>query len=268
MAKRHMAPSRKQRPPIRMALCAPFWGIALVLSGCQLVYGEYQAGHGTGGSAGAVQGGGQATGGAASIGGTTSQGGSEPGGSAPTGGSAPCDGTSPYRCVNGVLQACTSGAWTTKQTCTDPALCQPALGVCDVCATGEWTCVDSVLSFCNADHTAFTPGPTCSPPLYCDLTANHCVACATGEARCNGDDLAVCTLDRSDWGAQSCQGLGCHVFDGMTDYCNVCTAANPPVCQTTPTGAQLRSCVSGLWRTTTCANGCADATPTNPAACY
>jgi hypothetical protein len=157
--------------------------------------------------------------------------------------------------------------WTTIDTCARLALCQPALGVCDACADGERNCsAGGQLSVCNADHTAFTPVDTCQAPLYCDTTSEHCVACADKQAQCNGDYLAVCNADRTAWDleAQSCGVLGCHVVDGVADYCNVCAADSPSACSSPTT---LQSCVSGKWRGTVCPNGCVAATSTTPAAC-
>jgi hypothetical protein len=260
-----MASSCNRRVLMRRVLCVAFWTLGLGLSGCQVVLGEYQAGHGTAGSAGAAHTGGAAVaGGGTSAGATQSSGGAE---STAGAGAVDCSGTDPYRCQDAALQACTAGVWTTIDTCTRPALCQPALGVCDVCADGERTCTGSVLGVCSADHTAFTPAATCVDPLYCDVTADHCVACGAGWARCNGDFLDVCNAARTAWNlqAQSCSGLGCFAVGGKADYCNDCTAANPSVCVSSST---LLSCVSGKWRATACPTGCADATTTTPAACY
>ncbi len=227
------------------------------VAGCQLAFGEYHGGHAAAGAAGA---------GTSGAGGrTASSGGSDATGGFPS----DCDGTIAHRCVEGALQACNAGVWTTLQTCARPALCQPDAGVCDVCAENERRCDGSVLGVCNPEHTGFTTLDTCSGTLYCDVTADHCVACATNQAQCNanGDYVDVCNSQRTGWTlrAQSCNGLGCQIVDGRSDYCIVCTAANPPVCVPPKT---LRTCVSGKWRATECPTGCADATSTTPAACY
>jgi hypothetical protein len=247
-----MVTSGSQSPSTRLLLAAAAWAVGL--AGCQLAFGEYRVGHAAAGSAGAAHVGGGASG---SSGGAQSTGGS---------GASDCSGTPSFRCQpDASLQACTDGVWVTIDTCTRPALCQPTLGVCDVCADGERTCTGSELGVCTADHTAFAPVATCVDPLYCDPTADHCVACSVGQARCNGAYLAVCNADRTAWDlrAQSC-ALGCQVVDGITDYCNDCTADSPSAC-TTPT--TLRSCVSGRWKATDCSLGCVDATATTPAAC-
>jgi hypothetical protein len=262
MVERHMALSRSGPSLVHPAFCAPGWGIVLLLSGCQVVFGEYQAGQVAAGGAGA-------TGGTASAGGGAAAGtAGAPAGAQPPGGSSSyCSGTPAYTCSGALLQACDNGAWTTVGDCVRIALCQPALGVCDVCADGERNCSASgQLSTCNADRTGFTPGPICSSPLYCDVTADHCVACAAGQARCNGDYLDVCNADRTAWDlkAQSCEGLGCHVVDATAAYCNDCTAGSASACSSPTT---LQSCVAGKWRGEECPKGCVDATPTTSAVC-
>lgn len=266
-----MASSRNRRGQTSLVFCA-CWALGLL--GCQLVFGEYKAGHADG--AGAAQTGGTAVaGGGASAGGEvagapggTAGAASSSGGAAPTGGSGGyCSGTPPYTCSGALLQACTNGVWSTIDTCARPGLCQPALGVCDACADGDRACTGSVLGVCNADRTGFTTIDTCQAPLYCDPTADYCVACAANQARCNGDYLDVCNADRTAWilEARSCGGLGCQDVGGTADYCNDCTADNPSVCASANV---LRSCISGKWKATQCPNGCVDATETTPAACY
>ena len=146
MTKDSVSMSQNPRRHGWMALCAVWLSVAPALPSCQLAFGEYQIGDGTGGGADAVRGGATSTGGATSIVGTESSRGStnatirssgglaSSGGTKSAGSSAPidCNGTPPYRCLNADLQVCTNGIWTTKQTCSRLALCQPTVGVCDV----------------------------------------------------------------------------------------------------------------------------------------
>jgi len=265
-----------------MALCAVWLSVAPALPSCQLAFGEYQIGDGTGGGADAVPGGATSTVGATSTGGTKSGGStnvtiSSSGGLASSGGTgsassnAPsdCNGSPPYRCLNADLQACIGGTWTKKQTCSRLALCQPAMGICDVCAKGDVSCNGPVLGVCNIAQTGFDL-TTCVAPLYCDATINYCTACSFNQARCTvstGDSLDICNSDRTGWDlkAASCNGLGCHATDGKVDYCNDCTAANLPLCASS---TLLRSCVSGKWKTSNCTAGCATGTATTPAGCF
>ncbi len=266
-----MASRQNHCPFIHIVPSPAFLGIALALAGCQLAFGDYKVGNGTGGSAGTAQSGGaKSSGGGTSLGGTSSRGGtSSSGGANSTGGSGliACNGTPPYRCQNGVLQACTGGFWTTKQTCASPGLCQPATGVCDVCADGQLNCNGQVLGTCNTAHTAFAPTTTCVSPSYCDATISHCVVCDAGQQRCNGDYLDVCNAQRTAFNPQavSCNGLGCQVVDGKADYCIVCFATDPPQCASNASGAFLRTCISGQWTAKSCTNGCSIGPP---AACY
>ena len=283
MSKLSVSMSQNQRHRGWMSLCAAFWSVAPTLPSCQLAFGEYEIGDGTGGGADAIQGSATSTGGPTSIAGTKSSGGStnattgysgglaSSGGTGSAGSSAPidCNGTSPYRCLNAELQACINGVWTTKQTCHRLALCQPAVGVCDFCANGDLNCNGPVLSVCNTARTGFVQ-TTCVSPLYCDATINYCIACTFNQARCSvstSDSLDICNSDRTGWDLQaaSCNGLGCHATDGKNDYCNDCTAANLPLCASS---ALLRSCVSGKWKTSNCATGCATGTASTPASCF
>lgn len=248
---------------------AMYWlGLAIGLTSCQLVFGDYHLVDGTGGTAGSLQGGSGTTGGDTFVaGGTATGGASSFGGSQPTGGSpSDCTGTPPFRCQGAALQACVNGAWTTTQTCPTAALCEPAAGVCDACATGDRQCSGSVLSVCNADHTGFMQKAVCEAPLYCDTTSDNCVACTINQSRCDGDSVDVCNEARTAWTlkATACSDYGCYVVDGSTDHCSVCDASSPAACS----GDVLRTCSAGLWTATTCTNGCVDATATTPAACY
>jgi hypothetical protein len=243
-----------RRSPTRPVPLVVFLGFGL--SSCQLVFGEYHSGHAAAGRAGVggTAGAGTLSGGTPSTAGTSSN---------------DCTGTPPYRCQDVALQACDAGTWTTIATCTRAGLCQPTLGVCDVCADGDRSCSGSggsggggskVLSVCNTDHTAFVPKATCTAPLYCDVGVDYCVACAAKETRCNGNYLDQCNSARTGWDlrAQSCGTFTCHVVDGKSDYCNVCSNSDPQACSSPNT---MRSCVSGKWVATDCPNGCSGTAP-------
>jgi hypothetical protein len=184
------------------ALLVSLWGV----SGCYLVFGDFQADPSLG------QGGAANKGGAAATGGGTA---------------SAC--SQAYQCTSaGLLQKCLSGKWSDVQLCPDPARCNAVAGQCDTCTENQLQCNGTkTIEICNGARNGWSFYASCDTTQNCDLATFNCAVCPAGKSCKDETTLITCSADQKRIvETTTCTLLDgkCHVVDGADDSCTQCAA--------------------------------------------
>lgn len=221
--------------------------LAVVQSGCQWVFGDFEMAD------------------PAETGGTTGQGGTTSTSSTTV---TSCGQGRSFYCDLNVLINCSTGKQT---TCARQSLCDGEYGVCLVCSDGEKQCNGAVVEKCNAAQSGWNAETDCglsASAKVCEPNLKTCVTCLDGDAKCAGTVILKCNADRSGWDETPCDitydPKGCVVDSATRAHCVACDSDSFVA---SCSGDNLFTCVNGQIVRTACANGCAARTSSTPASC-
>ncbi len=174
-------------------------------------------------------------------------------------GAQQCGGT-----TKAVLQVCPTSqlAWSDKQTCATPGLCDKGLAACipPVCdVAGQSRCTGQNHEKCDANRKNWVIDETCTASQICDVTKGCLGQCPTPAQRCSGKQIEICSVNKDtqapEWlPGKACPSAALCSVDGTgTAVCGTvtCTTAGQYSCS----GQALRVCSDGLdkWNpVTTC----------------
>ncbi|HEY5960966.1 MAG TPA: hypothetical protein VIV60_30630 [Polyangiaceae bacterium] len=188
---------------------------AMVVTGCQLLFGDFQFTTQDGGVGGFV----------GSI-------------SAAGGSSLPsdCSIEGAARCNGSMLELCSSKRWVGERDCITQSQCDADHTRCKECVPNSFRCDAFRLMQCTSNGENWNLYKACDDGASCDAQNGRCTKCAVDEAICYQGLLQLCNADRDGWGVTDCGNV------------NRCRTSPPPSCgpcaegEYQCNGSQLQRC--------------------------
>ena len=229
----------------------------LLISACQVLFGEYKSGQPDAGVANGLRESGNSaiSGGTGVIGDNGASGGilGNAGGGASAAstddsGTPTCDSDGTYRCTEAALEVCQNHQWQPQVACAKD-LCDAERGRCMLCSPGAERCMAWSLEACSSTGDSWTVAAECDTAAYCDSVSKTCLACLPGESFCSGTRLYVCKHDQSGWAVTDCQDANlCNARVGSCRPCITgeyqCNAESLQVCDDNQAWTQADLCAS------------------------